>query len=110
MRVRQRHCDADEVGREETNDVARELNACMGAVFKWERAYRRGGLDGLRNRKHTGRPPVNGEKARELIPEPMKRDPQAFGFLKGRWVVRDISKVLKQEGVDIDLTDPRIAA
>lgn len=26
-------------------EVARELNVCMGAVFKWERLYRRYGLD-----------------------------------------------------------------
>jgi len=34
----------------------------------------------------------------------MKKDPQAFGFLKGRWVVRDISKALKSEGVEISPT------
>jgi len=34
----------------------------------------------------------------------LKRDPKAFGFLKGRWVVRDISKALKSEGVDISPT------
>ena len=89
-------------------DVARELNVCMGAVFKWERLYRRKGLDGLRSRKPTGRPPVSGEKARELIPELMKKDPQAFGFLKGRWVVRDVSKALKQEGVDIGPTQVHV--
>jgi transposase len=85
-------------------EVARELNVCMGAVFKWERLYRRKGLDGLRTRKPTGRPATRGKKARELIPDLMKRDPQAFGFLNGRWVVRDISKALKQEGVDIGPT------
>jgi transposase len=85
-------------------DVAKELNVCMGAVFKWERVYRRDGLDGLRSRKPTGRPPARGEKARELIPELMRKDPQAFGFLKGRWVVRDISKALKEEGVEIGPT------
>jgi len=85
-------------------DVARELNVCMGAVFKWEHVYRRRGLDGLRSRKPTGRPPVRGKKAREMIPELMKKDPQSFGFLKGRWVIRDISKALKEEGVDIGPT------
>ena len=89
-------------------DVARELNVCMGAVFKWERVYRRKGIDGLRSRKPTGRPPIKGKKAREAIPELMKKDPQAFGFLKGRWVVRDISKALKQEGVDIGPTQVHV--
>ena len=85
-------------------DVARSLQVCMGAVFKWERLYRKGGLDALRSRKPTGRPPVRGMKARGMIPELMKKDPQSFGYLKGRWVVRDISKALKEEGVDIGPT------
>lgn len=84
--------------------VADSLQVCMGVVFKWERLYRRKGLDGLRSRKPTGRPATRGKKARELIPDLMKKDPQAFGFLKGRWVVRDISKALKEEGVDIGPT------
>jgi transposase len=85
-------------------DVARELNVCMGAVFKWERNYRRLGVDGLRRRKASGRPAIKKPAARRLIPEIMKKDPQAFGFLKGRWVVRDISKALKQEGVELSPT------
>ena len=66
------------------------------------RAYRRsGGVDGLRRRKASGRPAVKKPAARRLIPDLMKKDPRAFGFLKGRWVVRDVSKALKQEGVEI---------
>lgn len=84
--------------------VANSLQVCMGAVFKWERLYRRNGLDGLRSRKPTGRPAIRGDKARKLIPELMKKDPQAFGFLKGRWVVRDLSKALKSEGVEMSPT------
>ncbi|MDG7016378.1 MAG: helix-turn-helix domain-containing protein [Nitrososphaerota archaeon] len=84
--------------------VAGSLQVCMGAVFRWERLYRRKGLDALRGRKPTGRPAVRGDRARGLIPGLLRKDPQAFGFLKGRWVVRDISKALKQEGVDISPT------
>ena len=85
-------------------DVARQLNVCMGVVFKWERLYRRKGIEGLRHRKGSGRPAVKRPAARRLIPELMKKDPQAFGYLSGRWTVRDISKALKSEGVDISPT------
>jgi len=85
-------------------EVAEQLNVSDRAVFKWERAYRGSGVDGLRKRKAPGRPAVKKPAARRLIPDLMKKDPQAFGFLKGRWVVRDISKALKQEGVDISPT------
>lgn len=85
-------------------EVARELNVCDRAVFKWERVYRRMGVDGLKRRKASGRPAIKKPAAKRLIPEIMKKDPQSFGFLKGRWVVRDISKALKQEGVEISPT------
>lgn len=64
-------------------DVARELNVSMDAVFKWERLFRRHGLDGLRHRKSSGRPAVKRSAARRLIPELLEKDPQAFGFLAG---------------------------
>lgn len=85
-------------------DVARELNVCMGTVFKWENTYRRCGVDGLRTKAIPGRPAVKRPAAKKLIPELMKKDPRLFGYLKGRWVVRDISKALKSEGVEISPT------
>ena len=85
-------------------DVARELDISMGAVFKWEASFRRLGIEALRTKKPPGRPSVKKKEARRLMPELMKKDPQAFGFLKGRWVVRDISKELKSEGVEISPT------
>jgi len=85
-------------------DVAKELDISMGAVFKWEASFRRTGIEALRTKKPPGRPSIKKREARKHIPDLMKKDPQAFGFLKGRWVVRDISKALKQEGVDISPT------
>lgn len=85
-------------------DVARELDISMGAVFKWEALFRRHGVEALTTKKPPGRPSIKKREARKRIPDLMKEDPQAFGFLKGRWVVRDISKALKQEGVDISPT------
>jgi transposase len=85
-------------------EVSKELGVSMGAVFKWQRMYRKknnGLLDGLKRRKQTGRPPINGEAARKAIPDLMKKDPEVFGFLKGRRVLRDISKALKSEGIDM---------
>jgi len=86
-------------------DVAKELNICEGAVFKWERVYRKGGgVDGLSRKKASGRPAYKRPAARKLIPELMKNDPQTYGYLKGRWVIRDISRALKEEGVEISTT------
>ena len=46
------------------------------------------GIDGIRARKPTGRPERKKKPAQTRMEEILKEDPQAFGFLKGRWVVR----------------------
>ena len=85
--------------RRKVKGVAQELHICMGAVFKWTSIYRRSGVDGLKRRHPSGRPPVVKDKAKKLIPELMKKDPKLFGFLKSRWVVRDMASALKSEGI-----------
>src|SRR6266851_5294311 len=68
----------------------------------WLRAYRkRGGIEGITARKPSGRPAMKRKPAEARIRELLKQDPQAFGFLKGRWVVRDIAKALSQDGIKI---------
>lgn len=87
--------------RRRVKDIARELSVSIDAVERWTRSYRKHGVDGLRARKHTGRPERIGKKARRRIREILRQDPQAFGFLKGRWVVRDIAKALSNEGIKV---------
>ncbi len=38
---------------------------------------------------------------RRIIPRLLRQDPQTFGYLKGRWVCRDIARALNEEGVQI---------
>jgi transposase len=84
------------------DEVADELDVCRGAVFKWERLFTKLGVEGLHRKRPTGRPPEKKRKAKKIIPELMKKDPKLFGFLKGRWVVRDIAKEIEKEsGVEI---------
>jgi len=82
-------------------EAAGTLHVTMAAVFNWCRRYREHGIDGIRRKKPSGRPPVVKNKAKEIIPELLKQDPQTFGYLKGRWVVRDIAKALNEEGIEI---------
>ena len=84
------------------DEVADELGVCRGAVFKWERLYTKHGIEGLQRKRPPGRPPEKKSEAKKIIPELMKKDPKFFGFLKGRWVVRDIAKEIEKEsGVEI---------
>jgi transposase len=84
-------------------DVARELNVCMGAVFKVGASLQEG-TKRPEKQEAPGRPPRQGREGERVHPRDNEEDPQAFGFLKGRWVVRDISKALKEEGVEISPT------
>jgi transposase len=88
-------------GRRKVKDVARELNVSVNAVIGWKRRYRSQGLDGLKAGEHTGRPARVKARARRRMRELLKQDPQAFGFLKGRWVVRDIATALSRENIMI---------
>lgn len=82
-------------------DLARELDVSIDAVERWLRAYRKLGVEGIRARKPSGRPVRIRGKAVKRIRELLKQDPQAFGFIKERWVVRDIAKALSQEGIEV---------
>lgn len=81
--------------------VANTLRVCVDIVFRWSRSYRKDGIEGLMSKKPPGRTPAVKNKAKKIIPKLLKQDPQAFGYLKGRWVVRDIADALKEEGIPI---------
>ncbi len=81
--------------------AAKSLHVTTVAVFKWCRRYREKRIDGLRKKKPSGRPPVIKNRAKQVIPKLLKEDPQAFGYLKGRWVSRDIANALNEEGIEI---------
>jgi len=82
-------------------EVGRRLGVTKKQVFMWCHNFRQQGLDGLRMKKSTGRPATQGNRAKDIIPELLKKDPQLFGYLKGRWVLRDISRELEKEGIHL---------
>lgn len=85
-----------------TDEVARHFNVTKKQVFVWTRKFRKNGVGGLYVKKQTGRPPTKATLAKPRIEELINEDPQTFGYLKGRWVLRDISRELKKEGIDIN--------
>ena len=63
--------------RRRVKDVAKELSVSVDAVIRWERRYKKQGLEGLRARAHTGRPPRVTRRDKKRIEEILKQDPQA---------------------------------
>lgn len=89
--------------------VSQKLGVTMKQVFLWCRKFKESGTSSLNVKKQTGRPARAKDKAKEVIPELLNKDPQAFGFLKGKWVLRDISQQLKKEGIALNYTGVRRA-
>lgn len=90
-------------------EVGRQLGVTRKQVFIWCRKFRSGGTEGLRVRKQTGRPAREKTAAKRIIPDLIRKDPQAFGYLKGRWVLRDIAQELRKEGIELHYTGVRRA-
>jgi len=86
---------------ESSETVAKNLGVSTKQVFMWCREYKKRGVKGLVLGKPPGRPPKEGDKAKNRIPTLLRDDPQLFGYLKGRWVVRDIAKQLRKEGINL---------
>jgi|SRR3989338_1616862 len=89
--------------------VASKLEVTRKQVFKWCSKFKKEGIASLNIRKQTGRPAHAKDMAKETIPKLLQQDPQAFGFLKGKWVLRDISEQLKKEGIHLNYTGVRRA-
>jgi len=86
--------------KRKVKDIARELNVSVDAVERWLRRYRRGRRRPQGEEAHREASEAE-EGDHEEDEELLRQDPQAFGYLKGRWVVRDIAKALSQEGVTV---------
>lgn len=95
--------------KKSAGDVGKQLGVTIKQVFMWCRKFKEGGVNGLKVKKQTGRIARSKNKAKEVIPELLKQDPQAFGFLKGKWALRDISQQLKKEGINLNYTGVRRA-
>ena len=84
--------------------VAHRLGVTIKQVFVWTRKFRSAGIAGLHMKKSTGRKSTKADAAKPLIEKIIDDDPQAFGYLKGRWVLRDIAHELKKERIDVHWT------
>lgn len=82
-------------------EIAINVGVTKKQVFVWTRKFRIEGINGLRVKKQTGRPPIKAQIAKTRIDELIDEDPQTFGYLKGRWVLRDIARELKKEGIGV---------
>jgi len=75
------------------SQVARAVGVHRQSVSRWARELEQSGVRGLRQAKHTGRPPKLSPAQLRDLERALKRGPEAFGFVSGLWTagrVRDL--------------------
>jgi transposase len=88
---------------ESIRTVARVYNVAVRSVFDWLSWYRRGGWDGLREGRRSGRPSkVSGEVLRWLYKAITLGDPTQYQFEFCLWTLPIIRQMLRREkGIEL---------
>ena len=79
------------------HDIAEALGVSKGAVSRWMRSVRVGGVAALRSRVASGRPPRLTPQQKLRIPEFLWHGAEAYGFRGDVWTCARIAKVIQQE-------------
>jgi len=87
-------------------DVARVMGLCRSTVYNWLAQYREHGMDGLKARKITGRPPkINGKQMKWIYDTIVQKSPLQFRFEFALWTREMIQKVIKDKfGIRLGLS------
>ncbi|MGC9088455.1 MAG: helix-turn-helix domain-containing protein, partial [Conexivisphaera sp.] len=76
-------------------EVAKAVGVTQSAVSRqWTRYRKREGADGLRSRKHAGRPPALGEEQRRELVEVLVRGAEGCGFETDIWTTERVARVI----------------
>jgi transposase len=77
--------------------IAASLKVDDQTVRRWRRAFEAGGRDGLRSRKHAGRPPGLAAAQREVLAGLLVKAPAECGFDKYLWTQQLIADLIARE-------------
>jgi transposase len=77
-------------------EVARQVQASLSSVVRWEQAYRRDKRNGLRARPIPGRPCRLSAKQQEQLKAVLLRGAGAAGYATELWTLRRIGAVIRK--------------
>ena len=83
---------------ERPSAVIASYGLCRTTIYKWLRAERRGGVEALKSRKATGRPPVLTEKQQMKVVEWLcGKDPRQYCFDFGLWTRQIVAELIQSK-------------
>jgi transposase len=83
---------------ERPSAVIASYGLCRTTIYKWLRAERWGGVEALKSRKATGRPPVLTEKQQMKVVEWLcGKDPRQYGFDFGLWTRQIVAELIERK-------------
>jgi transposase len=72
------------------NEVATDLGIDVQVVQRWRNRFLENGIDGLRDRHRSGRPPVIKPKVWQKVVVLVVQPPEKFGLELARWTIREL--------------------
>jgi len=78
-------------------DVARKLGVNRRTVRLWNAAYRKNGLQGLKAKPNTGRPPKLTPARKKQLERSLLQGPEAHGFSTPLWTCPRVRDVVKRQ-------------
>lgn len=91
---------------EKPSTVIHSMGLCRTTIYRWLRAYDKGGFAALKSTKACGPEPKLDEKQRQKVRRwIVGKDPRQYGFDFGLWTRRIVAELIKDKfGIDLELT------
>lgn len=91
---------------EKPSDVMRSYGLCRTTIYRWLRAYQKGGEDALKSTKASGpEPKLTDKQCAKVRSWIVGKDPRQYGFDFGLWTRRIVADLIETKfGVIIGLT------
>jgi transposase len=80
---------------QKTAVIAKELRVSVRSVERWRRAWREGGMDGLRSAGPANSPTVTDEQF-AVLEEELGKGPSAHGFEDERWSLARVQTLIQR--------------
>lgn len=77
--------------------IAIALGVTPGAVSQWMKRVRERGVEALRNRPRSGRPPKLAYEQRAQIPALLARGAESYGFRGDLWTTERVAEMIKHQ-------------